>query len=1131
MYVGIRSWLNWIVATEQTPSRSSGCSLCGHEGDDDTILLCDGCDQEFHMACLTPRLLLVPRGDFYCFNCINKTASIDNQVLPGEYSIVKETRTSNKPTKYKEEGEEPQPIVETTTSKGNRTSRYRGVAFRVSKDRWVARINSNKNGDSRKRIIGYYETEVEAAKAYDVEALKEQGHRARLNFPLLTSSSSPEHEDPMRGKRKGTTAVKAENDGSRKKYRGVSFHGSKVQASLYIRGKSRYLGSFDTALDAAVAYDRAIMKHGGPVQNLNFPEQYDLNNLSVHVADEEENPYHKAIDQVCEQQKIQVEDAKEWMSKLQSCSEIQQVMKMDDAVVKKMNELNDGLMQEIQSYLERIQAAKSFQIPDEDLIPTPVAFPLNDADTLDSFLSLTRLAAAFSQCKATSEDEFNTALSDLLTEAASKPMTNVESNVTIPPAALMMKTEAQNIVSRYVSLPDRYGIACAVPGSSDCKVLMLDDATIETRRTDESEHSQVSEEWILRAMESCIDKKTEVFPKSYAALFQWCQKAKAYFEKEMDTVNAKINQNKTTLMENLARSRTLKAAHQQFTNESLAETAKTENVKQYASRDAEFLRVFCATFDPFLAQVMQRCEAVVEECLLDLRNRAKEFAAEFTYHTQALQPLMQQPNRTSLEQDYYEFFMSELKMLWSERTSALEALYLLKRSLDEAITSEDTRFDRPFMTRVSPFVTETIQAYNAIHWPSELNRPMPLKVPTFAETLQQLANGQESTESSVMTRVLYHPECVNHVTPSGHPECPQRMVNAIEILHQVEDLHPSALKIERLTQSVEELAPSDSTLLMVHSPSYLQHLRQRATEAADDINVPLVFETHTERGTSTVQHLETRTTASNAFNVLTANSGAMDTYVSANSWNVALLAAGTVCLAVDKVMSGECRNAVCLVRPPGHHVGRDGRTTGAPSSGFCLLNNVIVGSMHARTYPNIRKCAVIDWDIHHGNGTEELMRGDKDAFFASIHLFTGLFFPGTGDDHADDNIVNVALRNQGIGSGSRAFRQALSNVVLPAMDTFAPDIIFISAGFDGHKHDIIGGMAAIKNTHVPAGYDEADYCWATHEIQKIADKHCSGRIVSVLEGGYDIRRETNSLAKSIAAHIDAIVTGPSTNNN
>lgn len=349
------------------------------------------------------------------------------------------------------------------------------------------------------------------------------------------------------------------------------------------------------------------------------------------------------------------------------------------------------------------------------------------------------------------------------------------------------------------------------------------------------------------------------------------------------------------------------------------------------------------------------------------------------------------------------------------------------------------------------------------------------------------------------------------------------------------------MKIDKLSQSPEELCPPETTLLMVHSPTYLRQLKERAVEASSKSALPsrlsstlaaststsLVFEADRGIGESASKggSGKSPTGLGGAFGAssLEQNGVAMDTYVSSQSWDVARAAAGTVCLAVDRVVRKDFRNAVCLVRPPGHHVGRHGRTTDAPSSGFCLLNNVVVGAVHARMYPWVRKIAVLDWDIHHGNGTEELLKDDPDSFFASIHLYSdGSFFPGTGKGCERGNLVNVALENSGAGSGSAAFRAALSEKILPAMRVFSPDIIFISAGFDGHRDDILGGVAAVKDPSVPAGYVEADYAWATAEVLKLADECCSGRVVSVLEGGYDVRKETNSLAKSVAAHIVAI---------
>ncbi|GMF64743.1 unnamed protein product [Phytophthora lilii] len=389
------------------------------------------------------------------------------------------------------------------------------------------------------------------------------------------------------------------------------------------------------------------------------------------------------------------------------------------------------------------------------------------------------------------------------------------------------------------------------------------------------------------------------------------------------------------------------------------------------------------------------------------------------------------------------------------------------------------------------------------------------------------------------TLVMYHPVFINHQTPKNHPECPERMDRVVNILNTLVKKHQETLKLDRLSMSPEELCSPETTLLMVHSPTYLRQLKERSIEAgSQSASSPtasspssraLVFESDSgileETPKRGGRKKNGRPPLVGAFGAasLEQNGVELDTFVSSKSWDVARAAAGTVCLAVDRVVRKEYHNAVCLVRPPGHHVGRHGRTENAPSSGFCLLNNVVIGATHARLYPWIHKVAVLDWDIHHGNGTEELLKDDPDAFFASIHLYSsGKYFPGTGKSCETGNLINVALKNTGAGSGSSAFRSALEKKVLPAMRAFQPDIIFISAGFDGHRDDILGGVAAVNNPNVPAGYVEEDYAWATLEVLKLAAEVCDGRVVSVLEGGYDVRRETNSLAKSVAAHVAAI---------
>lgn len=536
---------------------------------------------------------------------------------------------------------------------------------------------------------------------------------------------------------------------------------------------------------------------------------------------------------------------------------------------------------------------------------------------------------------------------------------------------------------------------------------------------------------------------------------------------------------------------------------------------------------------------------------------------------------------TGLRGAYVSFYMEEIEGLWRERCYALESLMAILRSLQTVDATPDATGESLEPVAPSLFrrrVEESLARWKSVEWPQQLATPefvtsfaadgsqrsLPLTSTAIVKNEREGNNEsasplgelkqiiidltQESppTLPSRMLRpttlVVYHPVFLDHQTPKDHPECPERLNRIIAILATVRKKFDDVLKIDRLSQSPEELSPSELVLLAVHSPAYLDQLKSRSVEAsstppstsaAASASSSLVFETN--RGVVDLTPSKKKSTST----TLTSPTGSMgsafgaasmlptgivmDTYVSPKSWDVARAAAGTVCLAVDRVLRKEVRNAACLVRPPGHHVGRHGRTLDAPSSGFCLLNNVIIGAVHARQYPWIRRVAVLDWDIHHGNGTEELMRDDADGFFASIHLYaSGKFFPGTGKSKQQQNLVNVALENSGAGSGSAVFRSALQDQILPAMRAFRPDIIFISAGFDGHKDDILGGRAAVKNTAVPAGYLEEDYAWATQEVLKLADECCDGRVISVLEGGYDVRKETNSLAKSVAAHVSAI---------
>ncbi|MBX6323064.1 MAG: histone deacetylase family protein, partial [Rhodospirillaceae bacterium] len=209
---------------------------------------------------------------------------------------------------------------------------------------------------------------------------------------------------------------------------------------------------------------------------------------------------------------------------------------------------------------------------------------------------------------------------------------------------------------------------------------------------------------------------------------------------------------------------------------------------------------------------------------------------------------------------------------------------------------------------------------------------------------------------------------------------------------------------------------------------------------------------------------------------------------------------GAVCAAVDAVMAG-APNAFCAVRPPGHHA------EARRPMGFCLFNNVVVAARHARERHGLRRIAVVDFDVHHGNGTQHMFEDDPELLYASTHQMP--LYPGTGrpDERGVGNIFNVPLAP---GSGSTEFRQGVSQTILPALDAFRPELIIVSAGFDAHAADPLAQLRL----------GEADYAWVTAELMEVARRHCAGRMVCALEGGYDLR----ALAASVAAHLRTLMT-------
>jgi acetoin utilization deacetylase AcuC-like enzyme len=226
-----------------------------------------------------------------------------------------------------------------------------------------------------------------------------------------------------------------------------------------------------------------------------------------------------------------------------------------------------------------------------------------------------------------------------------------------------------------------------------------------------------------------------------------------------------------------------------------------------------------------------------------------------------------------------------------------------------------------------------------------------------------------------------------------------------------------------------------------------------------------------------------------------------DTIMSPGSWEAALRSAGAGVHAVDEVMQGLATNAFCLVRPPGHHAEAN------KASGFCLFNNVAIAAFHAQAAHGAERVAVVDFDVHHGNGTQAMFWARPDCFYASTHQMP--LFPGSGSTAEcgeKGNIVNAPLR---AGDGGPQFREAFESVILPALRRHAPDLIVVSAGFDAHRADPLANINLV----------EEDYNWVTRKLIDVARERCGGRLVSLLEGGYDLA----ALSRSVAVHVQALL--------
>lgn len=302
------------------------------------------------------------------------------------------------------------------------------------------------------------------------------------------------------------------------------------------------------------------------------------------------------------------------------------------------------------------------------------------------------------------------------------------------------------------------------------------------------------------------------------------------------------------------------------------------------------------------------------------------------------------------------------------------------------------------------------------------------------------------------TAYLTHPSSLKHDMGAGHPECAAR-VQAIEDQLIASGLLPFLFHYEAPAASREQLA-------RVHSDDYIDSIYARSP------------------GNGLI-YLDP------------------DTAMNPHSLEAALHAAGANIKAVDLVMTGAAENAFCNIRPPGHHAGR------SSASGFCIFNNVAVAAAHALSHYGLQRVAIADFDVHHGNGTDEIFNHDPRVMLCST--FRHPYYPYAGTTSANEHIINVPLA---AGASGAEFRAAVSEQWLPALERFQPQLLLISAGFDAHREDDMGGLAL----------READYAWVTEVLKELALRHANGRIVSTLEGGYAL----HALGRSATAHIKVL---------
>lgn len=309
-----------------------------------------------------------------------------------------------------------------------------------------------------------------------------------------------------------------------------------------------------------------------------------------------------------------------------------------------------------------------------------------------------------------------------------------------------------------------------------------------------------------------------------------------------------------------------------------------------------------------------------------------------------------------------------------------------------------------------------------------------------------------------VTALFADPRCREHLAGVRHPERPERFDAVMDGLRKSE-------VFDRLEPLVARTA-TEAELLLCHTPEYLLTAKHDVSAGYHQLSTG-------------------------------------DTDITSNSWDIALLAAGGVLNAVDAVVTGRARNAFCAVRPPGHHA------TPTRGMGFCIVNNIAIGARYAQRRHGLERILIVDWDVHHGNGTQDIFYTDPSVFFFSTHQWP--LYPGTG--RADETGAGAAKGSTmnfpfPAGSGRQEILGAIEKSLIPAADRFRPDLVMISAGFDSRIGDLLGGFTLT----------DSDFADLTRAVMGIAAKHAGGRIVSVLEGGYTL----SGLASAAAAHVDAL---------